>query len=226
MVVPLPIGALTFAAATDLLGLATRDPFWARASRLLLTTGVATAAVAGPIGAVDLLTTGARHHRIGWLHGGGNVLASGLTLASLALRRDASRVPKLGAALSLLNLGILGVTGWLGGELSYRHRVGVIPAAGQSDDAMSHDGERAMVVPVEGGQGGDPSESSDLGSAGTASGAMPDRDRAEGDPGTAIDDVSWQSTSPQPALEPVEAEAIARDLARTEEPSEGRPADS
>jgi uncharacterized membrane protein len=33
----------------------------------------------------------------------------------------------LGIALSLITDGILVVTGWMGGELSYRHRVGVTP---------------------------------------------------------------------------------------------------
>jgi uncharacterized membrane protein len=35
-----------------------------------------------------------------------------------------------GVILSAVTVGILGVTGWLGGELSYRHGVGVVARDG------------------------------------------------------------------------------------------------
>jgi uncharacterized membrane protein len=41
-------------------------------------------------------------------------------------RRDpANAIVPVGLALSLLTGGVLLATGWLGGELSYRHRIGV-----------------------------------------------------------------------------------------------------
>src|SRR5215213_11959365 len=93
MVVPLPIGAFTGAVAADVAYAATRDPFFARAGRLLTLAGLVTGALAAILGGV-----------------------------SIALRsRDGQRatVPA-GIALSALSAMVLVVTGWLGGELSYR----------------------------------------------------------------------------------------------------------
>ena len=128
MLVPLPIGAFTFALAADVAYAATRDPFWARASTVLLGTGIATGLAAGALGATDFSgREQVRSHQEAWLHAGGNVAALGLAAVSLAARRaDPERnVVPLGIGLSLLTGSILLVTGWLGGELSYRHRIGV-----------------------------------------------------------------------------------------------------
>lgn len=128
MLVPLPIGALSFAFASDLAYAATGDRFFARASRLLLGTGIATGALAGLVGSVDF--TGReriREHGESWVHAGGNLAALAVSGVNLAIRQpDATkRVMPTGLALSALTATMLLVTGWLGGELSYRYRVGV-----------------------------------------------------------------------------------------------------
>jgi uncharacterized membrane protein len=128
MLVPLPIGAFTFALAADVAYAATRDPFWARASTVLLGTGIATGLAAGALGATDFSgREQVRSHQEAWLHAGGNVAAIGLAAVSLAARRanPERNVVPLGLGLSLLTGSLLVVTGWLGGELSYRHRIGV-----------------------------------------------------------------------------------------------------
>ncbi|MFL5680302.1 MAG: DUF2231 domain-containing protein [Chloroflexota bacterium] len=128
MVVPLPIGAFTFALGADIAYAATRDPFWAKASKVLIGTGIATGAVAGVLGATDFTARERiRSHQEAWLHGVGNAAALGLAAASLALRQkdEAKSIVPLGLMLSLATGTILTVTGWLGGELSYRHRIGV-----------------------------------------------------------------------------------------------------
>lgn len=132
MLVPLPIGLLSAAFASDLAYLWTGDAFWARASRWLTGGGVVSGAGAAVFGLTDFLTMrGPRQHVEGWGHAIGNALVLTLGLASLRLRLsegDRSIVP-WGLALSGLSAVILAVTGWLGGELSYRYRVGVIDAA-------------------------------------------------------------------------------------------------
>jgi uncharacterized membrane protein len=128
MLVPLPIGALSLALASDLAYAATGDRFWARASTALLGAGVVTGAVAGAVGSIDFLSRErVREHGESWLHAGGNVAALALTAINLAVRQPdaARRVVPTGLALSALTGGLLLITGWLGGELSYRHRVGV-----------------------------------------------------------------------------------------------------
>ncbi len=128
MLVPIPIGALTLAFATDLIAQANSDRFWPKASQWLLTAGAAGAVAAAPFGAIDFLTIRrARELPSAWLHAGGNLAVLGLTVANLTLRRgDDRRVSRVGLGLSAMGAGLLAVTGWLGGELSYRHRIGVM----------------------------------------------------------------------------------------------------
>jgi uncharacterized membrane protein len=127
-VVPLPIGAFVGAFVSDIAYSRTGDPFWARAGRHLMQAGVATGLLAGALGAIDFLGRDRiRSHGSAWLHAGGNLAAVGLGAVSLGMRasRERGSVLPAGLALSATIVSILGVTGWLGGELSYRHRIGV-----------------------------------------------------------------------------------------------------
>jgi uncharacterized membrane protein len=125
--VPVPIGALTCALLSDIAFARTHDPAWAKASRFLLGTGLGSGALAAPLGLIDLLTIDkARRNPGAWLHGLGNVAAMGLTAVNLAGRgSDPGKGARVGLPLSVLTMGMLAVTGWLGGELSYRERIGV-----------------------------------------------------------------------------------------------------
>jgi uncharacterized membrane protein len=128
--IPLPIGLLTAAAASDVMARRGNDEFWPRASRYLLGAGLATGAAAGVVGAIDYFgLSRPRQVPEGRWHARGNVVAMALTAGNLALRSNRNDVPPSGLALSMAVAGILGVTGALGGELSYRHLVGVEPKA-------------------------------------------------------------------------------------------------
>jgi uncharacterized membrane protein len=127
-VVPLPIGALTGALAADVAYAITKDPFFARAARLLTLAGVVTGAVAAILGGIDFWSRGqVRSHRAAWLHAAGNALTLALGGVSLGLRARDERMAAKGPGLLLSAVSglVLLVTGWLGGELSYRHRVGL-----------------------------------------------------------------------------------------------------
>ena len=129
MLVPLPIGLLTAAAASDIGFWLTGDRFWARASRWLIGGGLATGGSAALFGLTDFVTLSRPRERPeGWLHAIGNVVVLALSAVSLRLRlTDEQRaIVPWGLALSALSATILAVTGWLGGELSYRYKVGVI----------------------------------------------------------------------------------------------------
>jgi FtsP/CotA-like multicopper oxidase with cupredoxin domain/uncharacterized membrane protein len=126
--VPLPIGLLVGALGADLSAWWTSDPFFARAALWLTAAGVAFAALAALPGLVDFLTIErARVHRIGWVHALGNGAVLLLAAASWLLRLGdpVAAVLPWGLALSALTVGLLLVTGWTGGELAYRHMVGV-----------------------------------------------------------------------------------------------------
>jgi uncharacterized membrane protein len=127
-VVPLPIGALAGALASDVAYVVTKDPFFARAARLLTLAGLVTGTLAAVLGGVDFWTRGQiRSHRAAWLHVIGNAATLLLGGISLGLRTRDERLAAKGPGLVLSAISglVLIVTGWLGGELSYRHRVGI-----------------------------------------------------------------------------------------------------
>lgn len=134
MLIPFPVAFLPGALVTDLVYRSTGDAFWARASLWLLAAGVVTGALAAVFGLIDFLSIRrARSLRAGWVHFLGNVLAMALSIFNLLLRwgEPVPDVPSLGVTLSAVVTLILVVTGWLGGELSYKHAIGVAgPPAG------------------------------------------------------------------------------------------------
>jgi uncharacterized membrane protein len=136
MMIPYPVAFLTGALATDIAARKTEDPFWSRASKWLLGAGIVSGLAAGAVGAIDYFTIRrAREKNVGKIHAYGNPLAIALAGASLALRRDDDDAPPSDTAigLSAATFALVGLTGWAGAELSYRHMVGVIGENDQHD---------------------------------------------------------------------------------------------
>ena len=128
LLVPLPIGFLVGALVADIAFAASADAFWTRAAFWLLIGGVITGLLAGLAGIIELLgVPRARAMTSAWIHGLGNVVALVLALVNVILRWNDPVAPAgaTGLVLSLVVVAILVVTGWIGGELSYRHGVGV-----------------------------------------------------------------------------------------------------
>ncbi|HEX6118254.1 MAG TPA: DUF2231 domain-containing protein [Dongiaceae bacterium] len=103
--------------------------FWARAAFWLLAAGIVLGALAALLGLADLLSIPrVRSLTIAWFHFLGNAVAVMLAIWNISLRwSDPAAAPGgLAIACSAIVPAILIVTGWLGGELAYRHRIGVI----------------------------------------------------------------------------------------------------
>lgn len=129
MLIPFPMAFLVGAFATDLAYWGTASPFWAQVGVWLVGAGLVTGVLAAAVGFVDFLTIErARDHNAGWIHLIGNVLVLVLTFVTLLLRvADVEgAVLPWGLLLTFLITVGLVVTGWYGGELSYRHKIGVI----------------------------------------------------------------------------------------------------
>lgn len=129
ILMPFPLVFLVSAAVVDVVFLVTDDGFWADTSLWLLAAGLFTGVVAAGVGLVDFVTIErARSHRSGWVHFLGNVAVLALALVNWLLRLDdvASFVQPWGLALSVVTALLLGITGWAGGELAYRHQIGVM----------------------------------------------------------------------------------------------------
>ena len=130
MLVPFPIAFLIGALATDIAFRATGDTFWARGSFWLLSAGVVTALVAAIPGFMDFtIIDRVRNIWVSWTHMIANLVVVALGAVNVWLRWDDPAAGAAGAGLwvSALIAALLLFSGWLGGELAYRYRIGTIP---------------------------------------------------------------------------------------------------
>lgn len=66
-------------------------------------------------------------HQAGWIHLMGNVVVILVAFINAALRVDSATATIVlwGLTLSLCTAALLGIIGWYGGELVFRHMIGV-----------------------------------------------------------------------------------------------------
>lgn len=125
-----PIGAWTTAEILDLCHMATGKEDFGTAADAAMAVGLAGAVAAALAGATDWQDADAPARRIGLIHGLLNLGGAGLFAASLVLRRRGAR----GAGRLLSAVAYAGMTysARLGGDMVYKHRLGVDRTAGQS----------------------------------------------------------------------------------------------
>jgi uncharacterized membrane protein len=126
--VTLPIAFLIGAPLTDLAFERTGDAFWARASIWLIGAGLVTGALAAVAGFIDFIANAhIRSLNLVWYHFIGNAIALVIAAISLYLRLSGNPAAVTGTelVLSILVVVIFAVTGWLGGEMVFRHGVGM-----------------------------------------------------------------------------------------------------
>lgn len=130
VLVPLPLGLWTFSLVADIAAAVTGRQEWRTVAMYTIGGGVAGALLAAVPGLVDLLSLrGTAAARTGVWHMAANLLAVALFALNFFIRL---RAPDAAGPLLLTVLGValIGVSGWLGGELVYAHGVGVhgVPA--------------------------------------------------------------------------------------------------
>ena len=128
MLIPFPIVGFIGALGTDIAFKVTGDPKWAQASKLLLGIGLVGAVGAAATGFTDYLgdervpqISEANQHMIA------NMSLVTIQAVNMGIRlvSEKEEVTTANLALSGAAFLVVGYSGWLGGELSYRHRVGV-----------------------------------------------------------------------------------------------------
>jgi uncharacterized membrane protein len=127
MLVAFPIGLLGFSLVADVLDRLTQNPSWSTVAFYTLGGGLVGALLAAVPGLVDLVSMrDPQAKRIGITHMVTILLAVGVFAVSFFLRwnGDPGGLP---FALSFLGVVLLGVGGWLGGEMVYVHGVAVQP---------------------------------------------------------------------------------------------------
>jgi nitrite reductase/ring-hydroxylating ferredoxin subunit/uncharacterized membrane protein len=126
-----PVGSWTVAAALDLLEMRGDSNYRSGADFAVL-LGLLSALPAAVSGATDWSDTQGKAQRVGAVHGMLNLSAAVLYAGSLAARRAERR--GIGRGLGFLGFGLVLVSAYLGGELSYTQKIGVNHAPDVEED--------------------------------------------------------------------------------------------
>lgn len=129
ILIPIPIGLWVFSLVSDLIFAAgLGGPVWNDVAFYTMAGGIVGALLAAVPGLVDLLSLeDAKAKRVGVAHMTINLVVVGLYAVNLWLRLDSAPGALLPVGLSVVAALLLGVSGWLGGELVFKHAVGVEP---------------------------------------------------------------------------------------------------
>ena len=131
MLIPFPIALWVFSLVADLLYLWRGNSHWPLIAFYSLLAGCLGAVAAALFGLIDYLAIKDKQVvKVANWHARLNVLALVLFAASWYLRTDSGSDMvndslKIPFALSVLGVIVVTISGWLGGELVYKHGVGV-----------------------------------------------------------------------------------------------------
>lgn len=128
MLVPFPIACFAGALLTDLAYWRTAEMMWADFSAWLLLIGLMMGVLAAIAGLIDFMgNRSIRAQSPAWPHALGNAVVLVLSCFNVLVHnRDAwTSVVPIGLILSGAVVIVMMFTGWMGGALVYRHRVGV-----------------------------------------------------------------------------------------------------
>lgn len=129
IIVIFPVAFLSGVALTDIGYWLTKDVFWARASVWLIGLGLLTGLLAAIIGMIDFFRIPRVQQRTaGWAHMLLNITVLVLSAVNWFLRlwQPLDIIIPVGIILSVVVASLLLVSGWYGGELTFRHKIGII----------------------------------------------------------------------------------------------------
>ena len=128
ILVTVPIGSWVASLVFDIVALTAEDgESFAAGARLLVLIGIVGALLAAVVGLLDLsqLEKGTRARRIALTHMSINLVVVALFAISLGIRWGASGASGAAMVVDIVALALLGVSGFLGGELVNRYGVRV-----------------------------------------------------------------------------------------------------
>jgi uncharacterized membrane protein len=127
MLVTIPIGLWLFSLACDLIAL--YDPVrpWPLIALYCLAGGIVGALLAAVAGLIDLLSLSGRRRKVGLVHMTINLTVVALYVVNFWLRTNTEGYVSGGTPLllSVGAIGLLAISGWLGGKLVYELGVAV-----------------------------------------------------------------------------------------------------
>ena len=127
MLVVFPIGLWVFSLVSDFIFVTgVGGPVWSTIAAYTMAGGLIGALLAAIPGLVDLLSIhDPQAKRVGVTHMTLNLVVVALYAVNLWLRLGTDTGTALPMVLSIVAVMMLGISGWLGGELVYRHGVAV-----------------------------------------------------------------------------------------------------
>lgn len=129
MLVPLAIGLWIFSLVCDLIHMrAGADPVWSTVAFYTMGGGIVGALLAAVPGLIDLLSLPEPVRKTAIVHMSINLVVVALFAVNFWLRMRAPGNPGGLVWLSLVSVGLLAVSGWLGGKLVFEHGVAVSDA--------------------------------------------------------------------------------------------------
>jgi uncharacterized membrane protein len=141
MIIPFPIGLWVFSLGADLIYLWRGNPIWKDwIAFYALLAGIITAAIAAVPGLIDWLSiTDKAVVKIANWHARLNVIALLIFVANFYLRttggsRLVTSSYMIAVLLSVLGVVLITISGWLGGEMVYRHGVAVSSGSGATPE--------------------------------------------------------------------------------------------
>jgi len=126
MLVPIPIGLWLFSLVCDLIHAGgSTNPAWSTVALYTMGGGIVGALLAALPGLIDLLSLPAGPRKTALIHMSLNLTVVALYVINLWMRVSAPE--KSGAALwlSITAIGLLVISGWLGGKMVYVHGIAV-----------------------------------------------------------------------------------------------------
>jgi uncharacterized membrane protein len=124
MLVAIPIGLWIFSFACDVIRvLGATSPNWQVAAYYTMVGGILGALVAAVPGFIDMLSLPRGLKRIALIHMSINLTVVTLYVVNLWLRKHGGL--DVAVWLSLVAVGLLAISGWLGGKMVYVHGVAV-----------------------------------------------------------------------------------------------------
>ena len=129
ILVDFPIAFLMAVLVSDVVFAFNGQFFWAQSSLYGLGAAILVGILAAVFGLIDFLSVpAAREHSAGWIHFIGNAVVLLVAIINVWLRLgsvDQSVVP-VGLTLSIFTGLLLGITGWFGGSLVFKHHIGTV----------------------------------------------------------------------------------------------------
>ena len=126
MLVPIPIGLWIFSLFCDLMYFSgSTNPAWPTVALYTMAGGIVGALLAALPGLIDLLSLPARPRRTALAHMTINLTVVALYAANLWMRLSSPENGNIPLWLSLIAIGLLVISGWLGGKMVFALGVAV-----------------------------------------------------------------------------------------------------